>query len=67
MASRRQSATFEQALERLEEHGLLLLQDKTLPSLVGLIAGEPVSGSWWGHPRAHADCGGNGKLPWPSG
>ncbi len=24
-----------------------------MPSAVGLITGEPVSGSWWSHPRAH--------------
>jgi hypothetical protein len=29
------------------------LQDKELPSVVGLITGEHVSGSWWSHPRAH--------------
>ena len=37
----------------LEKYGLLLLQDKMLPSAVGLITGEKVSGSWWSHPRAH--------------
>jgi hypothetical protein len=41
-------------LERaLARYGLLLLQDKKLPSAVGLITGEVVSGSWWSHPRAH--------------
>jgi hypothetical protein len=39
------------ALEFLSEWGLLLLQDSTFPSLVGLIAGETVRGSWWGHPK----------------
>lgn len=37
----------------LDTHGLLLLQDKTLPSVVGLLAGAPVRGSWWAHPKAH--------------
>lgn len=41
------------ALEHLEEWGFILLQDPILPSLVGLIAGEPVRGSWWGHPKGH--------------
>ena len=36
----------------LERHGLLLLQDKILPSAVGIIAGERVAGSWWSHPRS---------------
>jgi hypothetical protein len=40
-----------QALEVLEAWGMLLLQDPKLPSLVGLIANEPVRGSWWGHPK----------------
>lgn len=31
----------------------MLLQDKDLPSAVGSITGERVSGSWWSHPRAH--------------
>src|SRR5207302_3602205 len=37
----------------LEKYGLLLLQDKKLPSAVGIITGEQVSGSWWSHPRAN--------------
>jgi hypothetical protein len=37
----------------LEEYGLLLLQDKVLPSAVGMITGERVAGSWWSHPRSH--------------
>ena len=37
----------------LESDGMLLLSDATLPSLVALIAGEPVRGSWWSHPRSH--------------
>ena len=37
----------------VDEHGLLLLQDKKLPSAVGIITGERVAGSWWSHPRAH--------------
>lgn len=37
----------------LDEHGLLLLQDKELPSAVGIITGERLAGSWWSHPQAH--------------
>jgi hypothetical protein len=37
------------ALTEIERWGLILLQDPRLPSLAGLIAGEPIRGSWWGH------------------
>jgi hypothetical protein len=37
-------------LQALERHGLLLQQDQRLPSLVGIIVGGPLRGSWWGHP-----------------
>src|SRR5688500_9569792 len=39
-------------LKELKRHGLLLQQDKTLPSVVGLITGESLSSSWWSHPKA---------------
>lgn len=38
------------ALQHLESVGLLLLSDSHLPSVVGLVAGGPVRGSWWAHP-----------------
>ena len=41
-------------LAKLKELGLLLLTDAKLPSVAGLVAGEPVRGSWWAHPDAHA-------------
>jgi hypothetical protein len=41
-------------LARLREHGLLLQQDKRLPDIATAVAGEPIRGSWWAHPRAHA-------------
>jgi hypothetical protein len=44
----------ERVLETLLELGLLLLHDARLPSVSTLVAGEPVRGSWWGHPRSHA-------------
>jgi hypothetical protein len=48
----------EALLARLREHGLLLQQDRRLPDIATAIAGEPIRGSWWAHPRAHAifDC-----------
>jgi hypothetical protein len=42
------------ALDALERHGLLLLSDARLPSLVALVAGAPVKGSWWGHAKGGA-------------
>jgi hypothetical protein len=37
----------------LAEHGLLLLQDPRLPSVVALVAGEASPrASWWSHPKA---------------
>ncbi len=35
----------------LDRDGLLLLSDVSLPSLVSLVVGGPIGGSWWGHPR----------------
>jgi hypothetical protein len=37
-------------LAELERYGLLLVQDPALPSVATLVAGERISGSWWGHP-----------------
>jgi hypothetical protein len=41
------------AREALERFGVLLLSDPALPSLVGIIVGEPLRSSWWGHPSSH--------------
>ena len=40
-------------LAKLKEHGLLLQTDANLPNVCALIAGAPVLGSWWAHPRSH--------------
>lgn len=37
----------------LASHGLLLTQDKVVPSVVGILTGESPSASWWSHPKAH--------------
>jgi hypothetical protein len=47
---RRQLGLVEAELER---RGLLLLHDRVLPSITTLVAGEPVAGSWWGHPKGN--------------
>ena len=54
MGEEKLSRDAERALKELERHGLLLVTDAKLPSLVALIAGAPVRGSWWGHPQGKA-------------
>ena len=39
-----------QALDALEAAGLLFVHDTRRPSITSLVAGAPISGSWWGHP-----------------
>ena len=38
---------------QLARIGVLLLQDKRLPSVVGMFAQRPISTSWWSIPQAH--------------
>lgn len=41
-----------QALAFVQEHGVVLVSAKgTAPRLTEAIAGEPIAGSWWSHPR----------------
>ncbi len=47
-------AGFARVLAELTRHGLLLLSDKTLPSVTTLVAGAPLRGSWWGHEKGRA-------------
>ncbi len=44
--------SYRSVVTRLEHDGLLLQQDKSLTSVVGLVTGEVLSTSWWSHPRA---------------
>lgn len=41
----------DQLFDQLKIKGLLLQADAQFPSLTGLITGEALKGSWWGHPR----------------
>jgi hypothetical protein len=41
------------ALSALRELGLMLETDRAFPSLVALMAGGPVKGTWWAHPLAN--------------
>jgi len=39
----------------VRRHGMLLESARgPIPNLAELVAGEPISGSWWGHPAGHA-------------
>ena len=40
-------------LAELARIGLLLEHDGSLPSVTAMVAGGPVKGSWWGHPRGN--------------
>ena len=43
-----------EALAFVEEHGVVLASAKgPVPCLTELIAGEPIKGSWWSHPKSH--------------
>jgi hypothetical protein len=46
-------AEFARIVEQFETHRLLLQTDAHLPNVCTLVTGEPVRGSWWGHPRSH--------------
>jgi len=37
----------------LSQYGLLLKQDKLVPSVVGIVTGESLRASWWSHPKSH--------------
>src|SRR5215813_11899478 len=39
-----------QAVDALDRTGLLFMHDARRPSLTAMVAGEPIRGSWWGHP-----------------
>jgi hypothetical protein len=43
--------TFLKSFGELKRLGLLLLADNKLPSITTFVAGKPIRGSWWGHPK----------------
>lgn len=46
--------TAAEALAFVEEHGVVLVSARgPVPRLTEVIAGEPIKGSWWGHPKSH--------------
>jgi hypothetical protein len=41
-------------LDFVEAHGVVLVAARgPVPRLTEAIAGEPIAGSWWGHPKGH--------------
>jgi hypothetical protein len=43
-----------EVLAELDQHGMLLESARgPLPNVAELVAGEPMKGSWWGHPQSH--------------
>jgi hypothetical protein len=47
------AAVAKRVLEALRERCWLLQTDPDLPSVTSLVAGEPIRGSWWSHPRSN--------------
>ena len=46
--------TKKEALDFIKRHGAVLESaNGTIPSLAQAIAGEPIRGSWWGHPKGN--------------
>jgi hypothetical protein len=44
--------TTAEALAFVKEHGVVLVSAKgPVPRLTEVIAGQPIKGSWWGHPK----------------
>jgi hypothetical protein len=41
-------------LDAVDGNGMMLVHDSVLPSVTSLVAGEPVTGSWWSHPKANS-------------
>jgi hypothetical protein len=50
-ASRKKAV--ESVFTALTQYGLLLKQDKSIPSVVGIVTGESLRTSWWSHPKSH--------------
>jgi hypothetical protein len=44
----------EAAMSFVQQHGMVLVSAKgPAPRLTEAIAGEPIKGSWWAHPKSH--------------
>jgi hypothetical protein len=46
--------TFDEAMVFIREHGIVLAAARgPAPRMTEIIAGEPIKGSWWAHPKGH--------------
>ena len=46
--------TDDEAISFIKEHGVVLASAKgPVPRLAEAIVNEPISGSWWAHPKSH--------------
>jgi hypothetical protein len=46
--------TADDAIAFVHQHGIVLASARgPVPRLTEAIAGEPIKGSWWGHPKSH--------------
>src|SRR5260221_1009960 len=46
--------TAAEAIAFVRNHGIVLVSAKgVVPRLTEAIAGEPIKGSWWAHPKSH--------------
>ncbi|MGD0225399.1 MAG: hypothetical protein ABSF71_23980 [Terriglobia bacterium] len=42
-----------EALAFVKKHGVVLMSARgAVPNLAEALAGEPIRGSWWGHPKS---------------
>lgn len=49
------TASADEALRFVEAHGIVVASAKgPAPRLIEHLAGEPIAGNWWSHPRANA-------------
>jgi hypothetical protein len=53
---------FQKVFWELQRQGVLLQTDAQLPNVCALVAGAPVLGSWWAHPKSHEIFRVNGAL-----
>src|ERR1700749_2578424 len=50
---RNEGEIFGELMSELSSSGILMVTDKALPSAAAIVAGEPIRGSWWAHPKSH--------------
>ena len=54
VGTRKDRMTAAEAIAFVRRHGVVLVSAKgAIPRLTDAIAGEPINGSWWAHPKSH--------------